>query len=89
MKFSRIRSVLSWEATAILAVMAAVVVALVSTGQQVWRTRQAAPEIARAFQEEPERTLSEMVNGGSPSFEAEIQCVACTNGPATNETPRI
>lgn len=90
MKFRHIRPLLSPEAWAVLAVMTAVVASLVLTARQIWRTQLAAPEIARAFREQPERAMAELLHGPPPlSLEAEIQCVACTNGPATNETPRI
>jgi hypothetical protein len=89
MKFRRIRTVFSLEAWAVLAVMTAVVASLAMTARQIWRTQVAAPGIARAFREQPERATAELLHGPQLPLEAEIQCVACTNGPATNETPRI
>ena len=89
MKFRRIRTVFSPEAWAVLAVMIAVVGSLVMTARQIWRTQVAAPGIARAFRDQPERAMAELLHGPQLPVEAEIQFVACTNGPATNETPRI
>jgi hypothetical protein len=89
MKFRRIRTVGSPEAWAVLAVMTAVVASLVMTARQIWRTQLAAPAIARVLREQPERAMAELLHGPPVPREAEIQCVACTNGPATNETPRI
>jgi hypothetical protein len=89
MKFCRIRTVFSLEAWAVLAVMTAVVASLAMTARQIWRTQVAAPGIARAFREQPERAMAELLHGPQLPLEAEIQCVACTNRPATNETPRI
>lgn len=89
MNFRRIRTVCSPEAWAVLAVMTAVVASLAMTARQIWRTQVAAPAIARALREQPERAMAELLHGPQVPLEAEIQCVACTNGPATNDSPRI
>ena len=89
MKFRRIRTVFNPEAWAVMAVMTAVVASLALTARQIWRAQVAAPRIAQVFREQPERATVELLHGPQLPLEAEIQCVACTNGPATNETPRI
>jgi len=74
---------------AVCAVMASVVVALALTAGQLVRTHDASADIAQAIREQPQKVARRLAGVTNPPLEAKLQCFACTNGPATNESPRI
>lgn len=79
----------SLEALAVCAVMASVVVALSLTARQLARTCSSRVALAQAIREQPQQVARRLAGVTNQPPEAEIQCFACTNGPATNESPRI
>lgn len=79
----------SLEALAVCAVMASVVAALALTARQLARTHSSGAAIAHAIREKPQEVARRLAGVTNQPLEAELQCFACTNGPATNESPRI
>lgn len=79
----------SLEALAVCAVMASVVAALSVTLRQLVRTHNSRTAIAQAIREQPQHVARRLAGVTNQPLEAELQCFACTNGPATNESPRI
>lgn len=77
------------ETLAVLALMVAMGSALVITGRAISRTQDAAPRIALAFQEQPAAALAVVARGVHLPHTNELDCLACTNGPTTNEPSRI
>lgn len=79
----------SLETVAACTVMASVVVALAPTAGQLLRTHDASAAIGQAIREHPQKVARRLAGVTNPPLEAKLQCFACTNGPATNESPRI
>lgn len=79
----------SLEVVAVCAVMASVVAALSLTATQMIRTHESKAAIVQAIREQPQNVARRLAGVTNQPLEAELQCWACTNGPATNESPRI
>ena len=71
------------------AVMASVVAALSLTGRQLARTHSSRAAIAQAIRDQPQHVARRLAGVTNQPLEAELNCFACTNGPATNESPQI